>query len=134
MPFPRLVDHTKLGGRLNCLGDNDLLINLATKFFFRSRLLFLFLNRTWWNIKEEIFNVWLEKDLSSTNSLSLEFLKMSSLRSRLNLAANQVQGDRYVTRCKWEVAICLCLCGVLHNILYSYIASKVYFVVHDSCR
>lgn len=122
-------DHTKIRWALELF--DAILINLETKFFFRSRLLLLFLDGIWWNIKEEIFNVFVGNAKVSPSEIPQ---KMSRLESRLSALANQAQGSSYVIRCKWWSRHLLeCLCGSAYNILYSY-TSKVYFVVHDSCR
>lgn len=111
-----------------------ILFNLATNFFFRSRLLFLFLDGTWWNIKEEIFNFPTKKPFR-LKAYSWKFLKIVEFRVEAE------PSDQSGTRCdyvkdanEWGRHLLKCLCGSAHNILYSYIASKVYFVVHDSCK
>lgn len=64
-------------------------------------------------------------------SSSPKILKILTLKTRRCPTANQMRRCRYVTH--WPPSAYVYVV-VVQNILYSYIASKVYFVVHNSCR
>lgn len=136
--LPTQLDRTESRGRTRSDANDSL--NLESKFFFRSRLLILFLIQRWWNPKLEVLHCFCWKKICrlKCSTENVEFRVEAVADDQSNVRPGKL---RHLMQMR-QGAICLCVCVYcitfhIHTlpkkfILLPKIRADTFFPWHDS--